>query len=865
MSWDPSALHRAALALALVCTALVVATASHAQVAESAPAEEAGAAGAGPEEVSQGTESEAEPDPGWSFDEVEALDSAGGGEQPVEDIELAPSEPSRDDRIEEITVRGTKRQGNLQETPMAVSVFDMQQLDTANIQGFDDLSFSIPNFNYAEVLGAASFTIRGIGTLGGESATALHIDGIYQQNPYTASGIAFYDLAGVEVLRGPTGTQYGRNANAGALNVLTNPPSFDFEAFGDIQAGSYHEIRIRGVVNVPVVDDKLAVRMSGIVNRRYGYTKNLASDVRSGDLDDDRSMGIRGQVRFQPTPDIDWVTRATYVRDRSNGLSLKIDGAYPDPVPLLDGLPDFFIYTNAPQPNPSSPREIYLDTPTDNGRNFIMANSTFAWSMEEVPVIGRSQLTVFGGYQYSDQYGAGDVDFSNSPSYGLPTGPAPGPYPMIALDIVGDSSEWVAEASFEAVTPLEPDWVDLEWLVGVFYFGRESDVRTDMDTAFELRFTDDPLTPGALMIGETWSDPTSRDHSAAVLGNASFTLWDDVTLIGGFRYSWDWVESAIQTSGLVTNFPDDQIPDGICIALPIDDEGSARFDALIGRVSAEWQVTDENMVYASFSSGYKPGGIGLMRGAPGCGLLDLADTKQEQIRAWELGTKNRLFGDDLQLDLTGFAYVWSNMLVTTLVQTSFITQNADSALAAGFELEAVATPLSRLDWADFTIDSLLLTFNLGLTYSEFTDFDNGCLVEDPDTCISTSPDYDPQDWTGNQLPRSPLYTFTVTAQYEQSLGRYGSLTPFVRYFYSDQLYFRAANQPRDLQPAYGLMDVTLSWRNSARNLSVEGFVNNVTDEVAVSQKLLSSYLIGSPTLSAYQPPRTWGVRLGLQW
>ena len=793
-----------------------------------------------------------EEDPGFESDEERSGEATARAE-------FDDATSGLPDDVEEITVRATKQQGNLQTTPVAASVFKMDQLDQGNIQNFESLSFSIPNFNYREELGGASFTIRGIGSLGGGPNTAFHIDGIYQANPYTASGIAFFDLAGIEVLRGPTGTQYGRNANAGALNLLTRPPSFDFEAYGDAQYGSFHEIRTRGVLNVPVLQDKLAVRFSGITNRRYGYTENLNSGIRRNDPDDDRSAAIRGQILFQPNEDFEWVSRITYVHDRSNGLSSKIEGDYPSSAPL--GAVPVDVYVNAPQPNPTDPRQVYLDSPVSNNRDFIMANTTLAWSLPDLEWIGDATIVLNGGYQQSDQWGVGDLDLSNAFSTGLTSGSNAAPFRILEVDIAGDSAEWVAELSFKADSTLPFRDSDVQWALGAFYFGTRSDVVTA--SSVNLQVATIPAG-GLLGRGTGVSDALDYEYSAAAFGSFEFELTDTVKLFGGLRYSWDRLTGRQQTTGLELTFPDVPLPPQ-CVNAPIDDSGSASTGAVMGRVGVEWQAHDESMLYASFSTGSKPRTLELARTGPNCTVLRADPTEPEQLLAWEMGSRNRILDNKLQLNATGFAYLWDDIQVTTIVESNFITQNANSAVAGGFELEAVATPLMEVSVPYFSIDTFLSTFNFGLTYSEFTDFRDGCLAEDPTTCTPASAGGNPQDWTGNQLPNSPLFTLTLTGQYEQYLGDYGSLTPYFRLYYSDEIYFRASNLPRDLQPAYALLDVTLTWRNVAGNLSLEGFVNNVTDKDIASQKTIGAFAVGSPTVVAYQPPRTWGVRLGLEW
>lgn len=756
--------------------------------------------------------------------------------------------------IEEIRVTVERRETDVQDTPIAVSVFDMEMLDTAGTQDIQGLAYGVPNFHYGEVLGAASVTIRGIATLGGDQATAMHIDGIYQDNPYTVSGISFYDLDRVEVLRGPQGTLYGRNATGGVINVITRPPSFAFETAADAQVGSYHEIRVRSMLNVPIVDDLLALRLSGVFNRRYGYTELLTTNVRNDDLDDDRSWALRSQLRLQPNENIDWITRFTVMQDRSNGLGLKLDGDYPDSVQLLPlPLLPTDIYVNASHPNPSDPRKVYFDTRTKNDRDLYMANTTFKWFLDDLAFLGESALTVAAGYQRSVQSGIGDVDLSDAFSRGLPGGAYAGPFPMLETELDGTLSEVVAEANLDVHTPLDSDWMSLRWMIGVFYLETRSRLDAFSDISFELGV--DTMGP-LLAQGSAPSVSKARARSAAGFVNLDWTLWDQLTVFGGVRYSWDWKKGSVESPEVALILPDYGLPSA-CLVPEFDDTTAHSWSGVTGRLGAEWQFTADNMVYGQFSTGYKAGALNPLIGELGCASVDeIPDADPESVLAWELGSKNQLFDSRLQLNVTGFAYLYHDIQVTTLVENSLVTDNANAARILGAELELVALPFASLSPGLFTIDTLTLTLLFGYTNAIYTDYPNGILVEDPLT---------PQDWTGNQLPLAPEYTFTIQLQYDQELGRFGTLTPFLRYFYSDQLYFRAANRPRDLQESFQFFDASLAWRDSSRRFTVEAFVNNALDEDVVSRKLVHSVLVGSPTVSAYYPPRTWGVRAGFAW
>ena len=184
---------------------------------------------------------------------VVLLAEEGRGEDGEEGAVGEPEEQQKTVGIEEIKVTAEKREADVQEVPVAISAFSGDQLFEAGVENVDELSFNVPSFHYGEVLGSARITIRGVSSSGGASdqATAFHVDGVYQNSSLIPSGLTFYDLERVEVLRGPQGTLYGRNATGGAINVISYPPSDEYEFSYEQTFGTYSQYLTKTVLISP--------------------------------------------------------------------------------------------------------------------------------------------------------------------------------------------------------------------------------------------------------------------------------------------------------------------------------------------------------------------------------------------------------------------------------------------------------------------------------------------------------------------------------------------------------------------------------------------------------------------------------------
>ncbi|MFY7852775.1 MAG: TonB-dependent receptor, partial [Brevundimonas sp.] len=200
--------------------------------------------------------------------------------------------------LEEIIVTAQRQAQSLQDVPIAVSAFSAENLEKQQIQNSSDLQLSLPNVTFTKTnFTSSSFTIRGIGDLcvgvSCDAATGIHLNDM----PMVSSRLfetEFFDLERIEVLRGPQGTLFGRNATSGVVNIITAKPDLSgFGASGEIDYGRFNSVRARGMVNVPL-GETLGVRIAGMYNKRDGYTYNIGTNSR---IDGRDMYAFRGSLR----------------------------------------------------------------------------------------------------------------------------------------------------------------------------------------------------------------------------------------------------------------------------------------------------------------------------------------------------------------------------------------------------------------------------------------------------------------------------------------------------------------------------------------------------------------------------------------
>jgi len=737
--------------------------------------------------------------------------------------------------VEVITVTAQKRAESLQEVPAAVSAISGGQLDEAGFTSVQDIQSLVPNMHYGQEQGSAKITIRGISSgQGTDQSTAVHIDGIYQNRARAITALTFFDLQRIEVLRGPQGTLYGRNATGGVMNIISNPPSQDFELFGDVQFGTYWQQMIRGVLNVPIAEDLAAFRASGYYENRDGYQKNFC-DGRPGDDNDDPNtpncnrpagagndaddaddFGIRTQLKLTPGEVLDTTLRFSYLRKRGVGYGLKQEGLAPATVflPLPPPLPqDQPIFAGA-TPNPENARHTYEDSSGDIDIETINGNADLLFSMPSMPFFGDTKLKALGSFTQFDDNEISDQDYSDL---------------LIAqLDDTSRTREWVAELNWSSAS--DDDW---GWLIGFFSLGTTGSRIVDAPSKLRLDLGVATITVD-FPFYQTFD---ASAYSVAGFGNVWWDLTEALTFEMGFRYSHDWKESHLES------------PEQSVLSQPvfsaIDDPRKDHWGRPSGSASLKYQLTEETLVYGRFATGYKSGALNNEIALLGGGIIDPPNADPENIFALEGGLKNTLLDSRLLLNGTLFTYWYRDLQVSQLREATNIIQNAATARVWGMEFEATYRP----------IDPLTLTAQFAYLNSIYTDY-AGCL---------DAKDFSIEDCTGNQLTRAPRFSGTFIAMYDFDFGRLGTVTPFGQIYASDKVFFRPTNEPADTQDAYFLLNFRLMWQSEGGRVGVDLFVDNVLDQDVATTKIVGSSLLGAPLLNAYDRPRTAGVRLNLAW
>jgi len=753
--------------------------------------------------------------------------------------------------LEEIIVTATKRSMTLQDTPVAVTAFSQEGLDRAQVNDLASLQSLVPNLTVEQHgdSGGVHVYLRGIGSANhtelGDPAVAFHVDSVYSPRPQGAT-VLMYDVERVEVLRGPQGTLFGRNATAGVVNIITAKPRFDdFSAGGEFIVGNYQRVGTRAHVNIPV-SDTFAFRLAGATERRDGFVDfqegSLAALNRKyGAID---QVAMRGTALWQPSADFSATVAAEYYRDNGAGN-----------IALLQ------------TPRPGTDRySALVDTPGFLDQD----NLSFRAQIDYQPT-DWLELTYIGGYNDMGRENASDNDAGAIPGFKQE-----------------HRTEWSSFESFtHEIQAKSADGGPFEWLVGAFYMEEENSIRFDIDISqipvSRLPASGPivivPTEPGDTAYSMSFVQPKRTLDSKAVFAQATYSLTEELRLTGGIRRT---TESKKDVGGRNWVCPDFGATVGnggrlIGPGGPLTPEtcGSAYADTggnwpgggfndgktedskttWLGR--AEWDINPDLMTYASVSTGFKSGGLsdGGRRHLP------------ENLTSYEVGLKAD-FGRTLTFNAAAFYMDYKDLQVSAVErlpngQQQLVTSNAAAATIKGFEGE--------LNWAITDVDTLSGFFSvLDAEYDEFftidtTFFDSGNLGNTVNLA-------------GRKLRHAP--TFSATAIYEHAFefGDGSRLVPRIQFHYETEssispfnyVYpelYRGAGE----KEAFTKTDLSIRYEAAEGNWTIEAFVQNLEDKaIKTDIQNIGASSNGTPTsaptnlgnwVAFYNPPRTYGARV----
>jgi len=751
----------------------------------------------------------------------------------------------------EIIVTAQKSAESLTKAPIAVSVVQQDALDRQGLSSADALVTTAPNLQLSQ----NGFSIRGIGSnnsFSGYSTVATQIDGVYDPSAQVLQ-LGLFDIAAVEVLRGPQGTVYGRNATAGVVNINTADPRFTYGMEGDIQYASRDQIRVRAAVNLPVTDT-LAIRVAGFRQRDDGLDPSLGAGQAWGKTD---LSAVRVTGLWEPTSTVRWRVSLNYGENKGTIplAYMRSYNYYPDAnltytgTDIRNGLfgPGVTVYDK--QYNPG------VEDVTDNRMDirYYAARSRLSWD-----VTPNLTATWLAGYS------------------------------VLKDDGINSSTGVFEQRSINGKTETWSHELDLNYEIGRFSLVAGAYVYQDKKPSGSTLIHAGNTAPypfntvfnmfGANVVGEGYNISTINavdvinynsnvgSKSQALFGQAKYELIDGLHITGGVRATWDQVLSRntqlVCAGGTVTVATMDPTtcPVGDPVAFTDDTaRPEAKYSKVNWKVGFDYQITPSLMIYGTVSTGYRSGGLQSSSNPVG-----FQSYEPETVTNYEGGIRADLFDRRLFLGLTAYQMDYNNLQVASIIVDPIqgpipVSTNAAKARIRGIELETRFSPTPEDHFSGYVsfLDTEFLSFPNGQDnlYSADTMYN----IFGPILGYSSIPSQT-ADFSGNELPNAPRWSARVSYAHDFYIGD-GKLTPAVDFYVQSRTFADIGNYAQSRNPSYTKTDLNLTYEFPGEHLTLTAFVNNLEDK-RIAQNVTT---VWSSTVVNYSAPRTIGGRIGFRF
>ena len=748
---------------------------------------------------------------------------------PEASSEVSSEEQDRDG-LAEIVVTAQRREESLQRTAVPVSAITGDDLVQTGITDAAGIGRLVPALQVQPSGGTTSFFLRGVGTQSGnsfaENAIAYNFNGVFVSRPTAPAG-AFFDLQRVEVVKGPQGTLYGRNATGGAINVLPNRPELgEFSGNINLEYGNYDSKKASGALNIPI-GDTVALRLASQIVDRDGYL--------SDGYDDEKGEAVRASLLIEPSNDWSMLLVADYFNQHGKGAGLvlipsdtfsappledRIGGSDPRataaiaayaatlPAPPFCGGFGGFVSSGC------------VITPQSDG---FLDNKFYGVSATIEGDVGFGTLTVLPAYRRTE---------ANYRSY----------LPGFLAQVKDNSDQMSLEVRLSSNTD-----GPLRYVLGAFYFNE--------DQQADNNFSQGNLSQSHLV-------PRLKTESKAVFGQLTFDLAPTLRLVAGGRYT---DENKSQTTASAAG----GLPGEINPPLGPPVLGTLAFERFTWKAGVEWDAGPRSLVYANVATGFKTGGFFLA--SPPDNTY-----APENLTAYTIGTKNRFLDNRLQVNLEAFYWDYTDQQVTFVggVRTGSgifaqggTTVNAGKSRIYGAELELQFAP----SWAD-RIAANVQYLNGKYNSLQTANFSNtgapiptGCTVTGSRLAnpgVNNARFYD-TDCSGKPTVQSPKWIANVNYEHTFTLGGDMELLAGARTSLSSSYYLNVNFQEGERQGAFMTSDAYLTLQGPDKVWSITAFVNNIEDEVIFARA--GNRPILNFSVATLRPPRTYGLRLGYRF
>lgn len=775
--------------------------------------------------------------------------------------------------VDDIIVTAARREQSIQDVSIAVTALGEERLGDAQVNNLQDLQTIVPSVNFGNDFNQAKIFIRGVGantsTTGSSTGVALHVDGAYVARA-EAQLTSLFDIARVEVLRGPQGTLYGRNAVGGSINVISAKPSDVMEGYGRLTFGNYNALVSEVAIGGPITDG-IQFRVAGKTEQRDGFGSN---PVTGADVDDLNRRMIRAQLNFDFTPDVSLLLSGEYFRqDDSSGAVHYLRASFPG-VARLAPLGVGGYATNprdlASEDQPGTQTESYAFTAT------LKANISDTLSLTNIANFRSFKSALFQ-----------DLDLSavqNEPSLnGLAS---------TIQERRIDSDQYSNELQ------LNYDTDHVNAVLGAYYFNEQQSpidsvgfkrrsgnaqapailVRDNipLDLAYQLCGYDAGGTTGgsAIITPKRVCTHSNLETTAyAIFGQANFDLGmispglEGLSIKLGGRYSHEEVTS--ENPGIVIRYsptaPNQHLPTLNPTAAGTHTERT--FEDFTPEVGVQWEVNPDLLLYYTYSEGFKAGS-----GENASGSTTIVDP--ETITNHEVGVKATLLDQRLTVNAAAYSYELEGLQLNKTISggpTGYTTifQNAAKTSANGVELEFSARPTDvfrfsgGLSYTDATFDDYLTIDPLapqnvagGTPYNAVTN---------PDPTAFGAPGGGNLQLAGNKVRNTPDLAWSLHGELDLpfAMPMDGSLMLQGDVSHKSQVFFSEFERDIESSDPYTVYDASLVYESGDGAIRGQLWVKNIGDEDIRSSTfaLATGRLIGV----TYLPPRTYGVSIGYKF
>ena len=760
--------------------------------------------------------------------------------------------------LEEVLVTAEKREASIQDVPIAVSAFQREMQDDLGIAGTTDIANLTPSMTYTS--NPNRIFIRGVGrvenSLGSEPGVAIYQDGIYSNEVGAVPDSTFF-LDRIEVLRGPQGTLYGRNAIGGAASIYSRKPTQDFQ--GEVRLGAYSfggqqlGLALSGPIN-----EKVRYRIAAESDNNDGWTENIAGD----DVND------KGITRWEAQLDVDftdelnvWIKYEDYDWDQNRTGDVMISPYNTEsPGPLIgDFSSDFEQLLPNPQlgyteenPGVNDIHKVNWDEPGKNTLVGYRATAHVTYDFD------KARLKYIYGYSDSEWDYLGDVDQTSR----------------------SDNRELGILAQYEKYEQHEIQLIsnlggNIEYILGLFSWESENfqplAIQAPDSAMHETPVFADPAGAVCYCVLDAPANPDRYAYyqsgdldtdAKAAYGQLDFTPNDKWHVSLGVRYSEDkkegvekqriifdgqgtyafmfqhilgmaWNNVATPTPGPQARIAWD-FYGGEAMASHKNDWSSTDWS-----LGVDYKPTDNRMIYGKVSTGYKSGGyrLGSLQADPA--------VDEETVVAWELGMKNQF--DRAIVNLAAYYYDYEDMQVPVDAYINGISnrlfENAEKANQFGIEAD--------LQW---------LVSDAFTVYATYSYMDTEIETMGSEVFDSTAQFPVLSDLAGNELIGAPKHQYSLIGDYTWNLSS-GSLKLVASYFYRDEQWSSIFNREDTQVPSFERSDLRLTYRNNADSLRVSAYVRNVFDEDIYENITRDSFYENNQLSASVQPPRISGIEV----